>query len=351
MAQRSRSWAHGDKSNLGTYRAFTLVELLVVIAIIGILVALLLPAVQEAREAARRSQCQNNVKQDVLAILVYHDSHRKLPPRMAGKTFSPPTPNRDSGWVNLLPFLEERSLHDVITKRDESILPWDHTFEPFQTQLSSLVCPSDNSGNGSNHRAQTAHNNYRFCIGDTIRRSDITNEPRGLFSAASRVSLRHVTDGTSKTIAISERMIMNVSKDVRQDLALNVNLLRPITCRALASGSTYNTDKVSSILNPGGWMGRRWNDGLAYYVGFQTVLPPNGPACQQGSWDGSPALISATSAHPGGVVGGFIDGSVHYIQEGIDTGNLALEEVHEGPSPYGVWGALGSKDGGEIGDY
>src|SRR5262245_11146440 len=114
------------------WTAFTLVELLVVIAIIGILIALLLPAVQAAREAARRSQCLNNLKQHGLSLLNYHNAHRKFPPGNTSTGRPKPIPNPDiwdfPQWpyltVHLFPFLEEKGLSDLLSTKPPLPFPW-----------------------------------------------------------------------------------------------------------------------------------------------------------------------------------------------------------------------------------
>ena len=98
------------------------------------------------------------------------------------------------------------------------------------------------------------------------------------------------------------------------------------------------------------WSGQRWCNGIPAYTAFQTVLPPNGPSCSDGSgWDERNTIITPTSNHPGGVSGAMADGSVRFISQSIDAGNPTLTEVSAvgGRSPYGVWGSMGSGRGGE----
>src|SRR4051812_45809590 len=124
--------------------AFTLVELLVVIAIIGILVALLLPAIQAAREAARRSQCINNLKQIGVAVVNYEQSNKYLPP---GACWEPGVRFGGSVFLHLLPYLEEAPLYQVIdirsTNVDGALLPGS-TQRVDSTVIQPLICPSDN---------------------------------------------------------------------------------------------------------------------------------------------------------------------------------------------------------------
>ena len=135
-------------------RGFTLVELLVVIAIIGILIALLLPAVQAAREAARRSQCVNNVKQIGLSLQNYHDKNGAF----ISFQYQPNNPNsRMSGIVGLLPYMDQQPIYDQIASNSGTTLsaagtntyiawgptPWTNDYLPYRQVISACLCPSD----------------------------------------------------------------------------------------------------------------------------------------------------------------------------------------------------------------
>src|SRR5687768_7712246 len=140
-------------------RGFTLVELLVVIAIIGVLVALLLPAVQAAREAARRSSCSNNLKQIGLGLQNYHDTYLKFP--MAGFLTRPGTTPTDPGayhhtWITgILPFMEQKPLYDTINM---NLIAWGQPV--VATPLKILRCPSDGGYDKPSDTHNIAFTNY-----------------------------------------------------------------------------------------------------------------------------------------------------------------------------------------------
>jgi prepilin-type processing-associated H-X9-DG protein len=133
---------------------------------------------------------------------------------------------------------------------------------------------------------------------------------------------------------------------VKEGTALNVGGMDGATgasgCAALAGQNGFYTGG-----NPQAWFGRRWNDGTTPFIGLTTILPPNGPSCVAGGWDGDWGINTPSSNHPGGVNLLLADGAVRFISETIDTQNIAAQQVQMGPSPYGVWGALGSRKGGE----
>jgi len=148
MGSKIYRWRVRRRRHIG----FTLVELLVVIAIIGILIALLLPAVQAAREAARRSQCTNNLKQIGLALHNYHDVHRSFPPLMVYQSALGPTglPYHHSWLTKLLPFMEQSAIYQMM---DPMLPAWDVAANapmPFtQQQVPTLICPSDAGYHGA----------------------------------------------------------------------------------------------------------------------------------------------------------------------------------------------------------
>lgn len=189
-------------------RAFTLVELLVVIGIIGVLVALLLPAVQRAREASRRTECSNKLHQLGLAIHNYHDLHLKIPPAF----FIDPAAWKPSwAWTSLiLPQMELQSLHDAL----------DVTGSPFgggvafapatpesQTPVPAYVCPTDPGPRLNHRKGDHGKSNYRAVLGNVTTPSAtiaILTSTNGTIIANSVLMLSNVTDGLSNTIVIGE---------------------------------------------------------------------------------------------------------------------------------------------------
>lgn len=349
---------------------FTLVELLVVIAIIGILIALLLPAVQAAREAARRSQCTNNLKQLGLGLHNYHDVNRVFPYRMGGTAAQPnwnswlSNAGRKSGFVPLLPYIEQGAMYDRIRAGDQTAgIPPDGPYawqgwSVWDDSPDLLLCPSDN---GVPNRTGP-YNSYAFCIGDRFDNIADATQVRGLFATYTTYSTADVTDGTSNTIAMSERVCgakistsapwsLTAAQSVEHIQAVITGvqglIQQPVLCLSRTDGKYVVPPATVHTL----W-GGRWTDGRPARVGFTTVLPPNGPSCSDPSSTETNAdqvhvVLPPSSRHPGGVNCLFADGSVRFISNTIDTGSLATQQPATGPSVYGVWGALGSKDGGE----
>jgi prepilin-type N-terminal cleavage/methylation domain-containing protein/prepilin-type processing-associated H-X9-DG protein len=335
---------------------FTLVELLVVIAIIGILIALLLPAVQAAREAARRSQCTNNLKQVGLALQNYHDAFKVLT-YLHGGTANYPNANMGnnqqlSGWVGLLPYLEAMPLYQQISQGGTYAgtyfppfgpVAWATNFPPFCQQVPGILCPTDPAA-AVKAATDRGHSNYHFSVGDSIQ-DCAYNQNRGVFSANRHTSFAEIRDGLSNTVAMAERCAYSVAGQIRGVYVMSVGAMQndPTMCLSKAGAAgMYQTG-----LTYGNYTGMIWMDGRPAWNGLSTVLPPNSPSCVNGVNDWEWGIFSATSYHPGGVNTVRCDGSVQFVSETIDTGTLALPQPTTGASPYGVWGALGSKAGGE----
>jgi len=359
--------------------AFTLIELLVVIAIIGMLVALLLPAVQAAREAARRMICSNKLRQLGIAAHNHHDVHQTLP----GYDYGPD--NRDpNGWglakystfVALLPFIELNALagqfHEQDTNPDNeyhNTAISDGTDGPnpiLYQSMPMLVCPSDpglhwksrdivpwwsggdpgESGDGL-HAASTS---YMISSGDTVFSWVPPDSPgvgRGPFVSKEYpgLGLESITDGTSNTIMMSEHRISGDNS--RSVLDVNVKDV------SMSDGNWFivclSKEGPGREYYPGVQLdrqiGRNWASASSQSTSFSTIMPPNSPACTDDvNWT---YYAGPTSYHPMGVFVLRCDGSVTFVSDIIDTGDLTQKPPTEGHSPYGVWGAMGSRDGGE----
>src|SRR4051812_7987577 len=166
--------------------AFTLVELLVVIAIIAILIALLVPAVQKTREAASRSQCQNNLKQIGLAVHSYYDAYKSFPPAFSR------APSTNWGWgVWILPYIEQNSLFNTLDPRNTAVSLMAST----QQKIATYTCPSDISGDLNTYFSNYGKSNY------------VVNEQ--ICDGGSAYKIKQITDGTSTTILIGERDMTN----------------------------------------------------------------------------------------------------------------------------------------------
>lgn len=357
------------------HRGFTLVELLVVIAIIGVLVALLLPAVQAAREASRRTKCSNHFKQLSLSVQNYADIYKAFPARRYGTTGTlgtAGTTNTDNrihnsgritAFVAMLPYLEQQSMFERISAGDRTvsgtpIAPGgprgDQSWAAWNAPPAVLKCPSDVFV----VRSPRGHS-YVFSGGDTVANINTIASPRGPFGRFNWRRLGEISDGLSNTIAMSEIQSQlpvglggqfgqpsTGNEKIHQVIVNNVPgaVNSPAVCRTVANGANVRPNLTIHVRR-----GIHWTDAPADLCMFSTVLPPNAPACaESGEWgDHDNVVLPPNSAHPGGVNGTMCDGSVRFITNNINTGNLGIPQNRDGPSVYGVWGAIGSIAAGD----
>ena len=342
-------------------RGFTLIELLVVIAIIAVLIALLLPAVQQAREAARRTQCKNNLKQLGIALHNYHDTHNVFPYR---QLMAPPPGGglqnlpRWSGFISLLPMMEQQGLFASWQARisvNGARAPWgswqSSGIRPMRRQVPGLLCPSDSLFGGDQTPEPIGQTNYAFCVGNAWNsvNSEANGHPTGVFGRGSRTKFGDITDGTSNTIAMAEIAHPQGPGEIADVSTALDPIPNPAAC---ANTFNFTTKRYTgaTLLTPAGSTearGARYGDGAGTYTGFNTVLPPNSPSCVVNQEDQANGILSSVSRHTGGVQVLLVDGSVRFVSENINAGNLSQGQSTSA-ARFGVWGALGTKSMGEV---
>lgn len=344
------------------FRGFTLVELLVVIAIIGVLVGLLLPAVQAAREAVRRTSCSNNLKQAALACLSFNDITKRFP-RGAGEpgfaSTQDPLGQTYGVFVHLLPFIEQLELYDNVKTSAASSNCQSNTWcNKLSNAMPALpfACPSDSAP--FPRAANRPVHSYRLNWGDIMvnESEDWSQLYRGPGTNWKRnqTTVARITDGLSKTIIFSEAATPDGTSRSPGGLVMNVSNWgrygaqpAPATCLSAAStGSSWMS--LSSYHNT-------WALSHPSRTGFFTILPPNSPTCVAASgWDNPSYGVS--SFHSGGVNGAMCDGSVRFVANSIDAGDPNQTppqpsnndcRTYVGRSLWGVWGAMGTIRGGE----
>ncbi len=322
-------------------RGFTLVELLVVIAIIGILVSLLLPAVQAAREAARRMSCGNNLKQFGLALHNYHDTHKVFPPALLGSGrynnanyhLARGGVKNTTGWALLLPFLEQSTIHDKYNWAACSSMssPYGHAVSGndtinlglYNARLPIFECPSSpgkgetltrNVGTPSDFYTMNnaVRSNYFFSTGSftdynaawSIYSADIR---RGVFGNDGAAGFQDILDGTSNVLAIGEAVGGGLFKT--SSVYGPWGMTGTHTC---CHGRIYQDTSSTQVLPPGhaAWiyLSRDWHINAPY----------------QGRADKRTYAWVFGSKHPTGAQFTFADGSVHFLTQTMDYRTLCM---------------------------
>lgn len=328
---------------------FTLVELLVVIAIIGVLVALLLPAVQAAREAARRASCSNNLKQIGLAVQNYESTYSRIPP---GAIVDPQSTTNGSWSIHgrIMPYMEQAGLSDRI----DLTVAWSNYPIISRFRVPCYACPSDLRGNdlrdtsvtGSTSGIHLFPTSYAFNMGTWFIYDPATNRGGdGIAFPNSNLSLSHISDGTAHTLLAAE---VHAWQAYTRNGGPTTTNTPNSAAEALVQVASGRPDR----LLPGG-LGTghtEWANAHCHHSGFTTTLTPNTTVkylyngsiynCdfnsqQEGNSTTRPsyAVLTSRSHHRGIVQVTLADGSVRPINDQIDIA---------------TWRALGTRAGGEV---
>lgn len=344
----------------------SLLSSLMVGFVIVVLGGLLCCQLQQHRELARKAICGDNLKRLGLAMHNYHDAYARLPYGSGGTDVGGVNDaqrgnaSRLSGIVSMLPFFEQQLLYDRITSPRDGFppmgpVPWydPQEFKPWGERPEMLICPAD-----PNAADLPLSRSYAFCYGDSSYEAgapfaramapyqrDLASK-RGMFAREHHFAFRDILDGLSNTIMISE---MQVGGKAARGIA---------GIMAQVEGIEETPAVLTKVQQPK-WhatgRGSLWCDGALHLSGFLTILPPNSKSgtAVKGPLSG---VVSASSHHPGGVHILRGDGSTQFLSETIDAGDatqpgVAAKEGFSRPgseSPYGMWGALGTRASREV---
>ena len=306
-------------------RGFTLIELLVVIAIIGILIALLLPAVQAAREAARRIRCASNLKQVAFAVHNYHTAHEMLPVGAYGCCWGT--------WaISILPYLEEREAYDLFVndeKFNEINIVGTYFSEEnkrvTERRFACYTCPSDKPTTNSQFGALTNHNyvcNYGHVgfVEEVAAATTATATTAAAMNASQEAAHVQFMGAPFTISGWADQSVRAIRfRDITDGLGQTFMFSEAVQGQEISGGQD--------------WRGMIW---CGIQAGFETSLPPNSslpdvmeyvwqcnpappnPPCT-GPWSlARPITMAARSRHPGGVQAAFCDGSVTFITDNIE---------------------------------
>ncbi|MEI8211986.1 MAG: DUF1559 domain-containing protein [Planctomycetota bacterium] len=321
-------------SSIRIRRAFTLVELLVVIAIIGILVGLLLPAVQAAREAARRMECTNNMRQVVMATLNYESAFKRLPASRISRTKDRLGPSSSiSVHARLLPFMEQNQIYSLVNFSVEYNDPSNDAAR--LSQVAPFRCPSDPASNvPATVGGYTSYyvNSGTVPLWSRSTASPLANVPdwNGVFYRDSFLKLAAITDGTSNTAAISERLTGDFSQTKSTPKTDTFQPGTQIFTADEAYRDCYAIDMKDISKQGFSDIGAPWLRGYHSTTEYYHIAPPQGRSCM---FPPGRIMTTPNSQHGSLVNLTFIDGSTHSVPQSIDLT---------------VWRAIGTRDGGEV---
>ena len=291
MPSRSRFCPH----------AFTLIELLVVMAVISLLISLLLPAVQNAREAAHRTSCKNNLRQIGLALLNYEGQYQMFPP---GFCTSGRFPDDKSAWswsVMILPFIEQRPLYNRLNPNNPAslteALDRPEVADLLQLVLPVFLCASDSSGNLNSDRALLSASTDATAVATSNYIGSWGVDPSypgdGIFGLNTSTRIRDIVDGTSNTLMIGERGTGDIGLTGRHGAAVWSGL----------------TDDESAAALP--------DDGPSCVIGISLLRMNTGIHSNQTAV--TKPWLAFSSMHPGGAQFTLADGSVRFVSQNIDS--------------------------------
>ena len=331
-------------NSVSSRRGFSLVELLVVISVIGILVALLLPAVQAAREAARRMSCSNNLKQVGLALHMHMDAKQGLPANgnYVWNGAAVNTKNAWSGMARILPYIEQENLFRGI---DFSI---GYNSQPSisSRRVATFMCPSELNDKG--YGTDTAYGNKHWPINYVLNSGTwavMTAKSAGMrlgdgaFGPNCTRRPADFVDGLSNTAAVSEVKAFTNRVTGANNAATFTTLQQPPTSVTSHALATFNPNAFTHV---------EWVDGKVHETGFTTVFTPNTRVefssgstrydvdlilATESNLGDTYAAITARSYHAGGVNVLMMDGSVHFVGNSLQLS---------------IWRALGTRAGGEV---